>query len=102
MPPRKRRARRATGAVVCLSPRLTRPTYEVGETGYVFARRPGDDWRDRLQCVWRPAGTCPACARARFLLVSLAGEAAVCDLLSAVAYLARRGVCTCVYAPLEG
>jgi hypothetical protein len=84
-----------------LDPRAGRATHELSDLGYVFARRPGDDWRDRMLAVWRPGPTCASCQRLRMVLAALTGEAGVCDLLSEIDHLARLGCCTCPYAPQE-
>jgi len=125
MPPRKRRSRRqdevlpapepvgapapepahpAVGSppvVSYLDPRTGRAVHERSDTGYLFARRPGDDWRDRLLAVWRPGPACASCSRMRMVLAALTGEAGVCDLLGEIDHLARLGCCTCAYAPQE-
>ena len=128
MPPRKRRSRRqpetppepepvvaqepepapaavqesVSAPVVGDVPRLTRATQErIPETGGIVSRRPGDHWRDRLMCVWRAAGGCPACRRPRVLLSTFAGEAAVCDLHHAIGFLYEGGFCVCSYDVLE-
>jgi len=121
MPPRKRRAPRparvpdleptpapapalsASGPrpVFSLDPRTGRAVHERSENGYLCARRPGDDWRDRMMTVWRPGPTCASCSRLRMVLAALTGEAGVCDLLDDIDHLARLGCCTCAYAPQE-
>jgi hypothetical protein len=105
--PRKRRARspRAPAPLQAPAPpvaRLTRATHEVvADTGAVIARRPGDHWRARLDLVWRAAGTCPACHQPRLILQQMLGEAAVCDLHAALAYLYDQFYCVCAYDVLE-
>src|SRR5262245_44377400 len=97
MPPRKRKARRqvpapepvvtpdpvpepVSGPVaphtevdiprqVHTLPQLLKATQElVPETDMLISRRPGDHWRERMVCVWRPIGVCLVCAQMRVLL----------------------------------
>ena len=88
--------------VFFLSSRTTRPVQEVTEAGYILSRRPGDEWRGRMQATWHPAGDCVSCHKPRFLLMAFAGEAAVGDLLAQVSFLHTHGACTCCYIPEEG
>jgi len=87
--------------VFYLDPRTGRPLHAGSAEGGVVSQRPGDAWRDRFQAHWRRAGTCPSCGKPRKVLRTLSGEAAVCDLLAVVDYLAQLGCCVCLYAAQE-